>query len=834
MAWWDFYQIFQRAFEPDPITKRNKRSLQGIGLIQPTSPRRTGNEQWDNGMLAGRYFNELIDINSVNSRQNRYIEYEKIVNSIPEVEMVISVFADEACIAGDTPVATVAHGFQTIEWLAENKKDERFLVYCWDETKQDYTLGWAFDPRLVKNSPTVRIIFDDGSMLVCTPDHKVLTRDNKWKEAGTLRQGDELIPFYRIEPNKNLNKLKVQQFPRIFTFSDGWKNEKQFIEEWKLGTSSERLATVYKTCKMIAAGMTCRQIANLSNHTWATLVSHFRAEGFTFKEVRLLGKKRDSRRVIGVQPWKEVAVYDLSVEEHKNFCTDCCVVHNCQKDEEGNVVNIKVKNPKVKKELNRLFFNRNHINLNRNLQDWYKQLFIKGDLFIELIIDPDEPKDGLFNALAIPPERMFRIETPKGRLIEFQQSDTQPNYDIIDKYPIETATIQELSVPGLERFSSHQMVHIRLGEGRKDFYPYGMSLIEPARGAAYQLKMMEDAMLVYRLTRAPERRVFYIDQGTMPQSRADALLERLKQKLRKKKVGLNRGKGLNQMEERWAPMPFDEDIWLGVRPNSNTRIDTLPGATNLNEIDDVLYFRNKLFVAMKFPKNYLASEDVTSTRITLSAQDVKFAKRVEHLQGYVEDGLYEIAIRHLVLMGFPEELYEDLKITATPPSAWKELSEAEVKSNRINNATAMKGSLLMADYDIYVEILKTDPDKAEEMIARNKLQKIEELKLQLIATNPISIGLGLPGGNEQEIGTEVGGPNPMLAPPPPEEGGAAPPAGQQQQPGLPPQENEQPSQVLNNPRPIPKASKEDIKKYNLEIEDYESGQDNEDVDFSEL
>lgn len=391
-------------------------------------------------------------------------------------------------------------------------------------------------------------------------------------------------------------------------------------------------------------------------------------------------------------------------------------------------------------------------------------------------------------------------------------------------------------MPGLDRFSSHQMVHVRLGEGRKDFYPYGMSLIEPGRGAAYQLKMMEDAMLVYRLTRAPERRVFYIDQGTMPQSRADALLERLKQRLRKKKVGLNRGKGLNQIEERWSPPPADEDIWLGVRPNSATRVDTLPGAQNLNEIDDVLYFRNKLFVALKFPKNYFANEDVSSTRITLSAQDVKFAKMVERLQSYMEDGLYEIAIRHLILRGYPEEDYEDLKITATPPSAWKELSEAEVRSNRINNATALKGSLLMADYDIYVDVLKIDPEKAQEMMGRMKFQKTDDLRLQLVATNPGIAGLGVPGDtNQTEIGAEAGGQNPMLAPSPtgseqtPIPGQEPMPPEQTPSPEAPQQPNEEPAAP-----PLPKAHPDDIKKYNLGIEDYETDQDDEDIDFSEI
>lgn len=127
--------------------------------------------------------------------------------------------------------------------------------------------------------------------------------------------------------------------------------------------------------------------------------------------------------------------------------------------------------------------------------------------------------------------------------------------------------------------------------------------------------------------------------------------------------------------------------------------------TNLGEVDDALYFRNKLFVSLNFPKNYFSSEDVNATRITLSAQDVKFARMIERLQSNFEDGILDLCERHLELRGYPSEMYQDLKIKMTSPSDWRELSRNEVKTARFGNAASLKGSLLMSDFDILTKIL---------------------------------------------------------------------------------------------------------------------------------
>jgi len=179
----------------------------------------------------------------------------------------------------------------------------------------------------------------------------------------------------------------------------------------------------------------------------------------------------------------------------------------------------------------------------------------------------------------------------------------------------------------------------------------------------------------------------------------------------------------------------------------------------------------------------------------------------------------------------------------TPPSEWRELSRAEVVTNRINNAGSLKGAQILSDYDVLVLWLKYSEKEAKELIARNKIQKLEDLKLQVMAQNPILLGVGTPGGegkDGQEMGTEAGGQQPMPGgdgqQPPPEgqEGQQPPPEGGQQPPeggdqGLP-QGGQKPQ---GGGPPLETPSSEDVKKFDLGIEDFGSGKDEEDIDYSE-
>lgn len=834
--WSDFFKLFTYEAEKDPLSaKRDPRNFGTAGIAQPEALGTDfGAGGGPSGQTSYRQTNDMIDTTTLTNRTMRYKEYERLRN-VPEIEMAMTVFADEACVAGDTRVAT-PFGFITIQELAEKKADERFLVYCYDSKIRDYTLGWAYAPRLVKRAATITVVLDNGTTFTATDDHRVLMRDGRWVETGSLKLGDELMPFYRLNANSEISKQKQNQFPRLFSFNRGWIHERQFLDDWKTAKTSSVYEKTNKAVRMIGAGISCRAIAKQIGHDWKTIEDWVHKAGFSHREIRRLYKNEDRRHVIDIFPGPVQDVYDISVDEHQCFATDSVILHNCQRDENGNVLKILTQNDEVREEIEFLLLHRKMLNLNRHGWTWFKNLCIFGDWFVELVINPDNPKEGVYRAVPLPPETMYRIETVKSRLVEFQQSKEGPDYQSIVRGPVSDLNDTELAQTTAIRFAPNQIIHFRIGDDRKTFYPYGQSLIEPARGPAHSLRLMEDAMVVYRLTRAPERRVFYVDVGQLPPWKAEAFVDRLKDQFRKRKITNNRGgTGANAVEERWQPPAQDEDYWLPIRPNSNTRIETLPGAENLGEIDDAVYFRNKLLTSLNFPKNYFNNEDAAATRITLSAQDVKFARMIERLQSHFEDGILELAERHLHLRGFPEESYQDLRVKMTPPSDWRELSRAEVVTARYANAGTLKSGQLMSDYDIYRSILKYNEEESEEMLARLKIQKLEDLKLQVLAQNPQLLGVGIPGQDQntgQELGAEAGGPalnpEPMGLPP-----GETPPPGitasaADETPPVDQTNNQAPNQEIALPDP----NEDDIKKYDLEIQDYELEQDKEPIDYS--
>lgn len=862
MAWNDILKIWKFATADDPLGRRERsRSIEGAGV---GSTEAMPDLRSDGGYLTGgrggnviqlRDSTDFIDLSSVTNRQNRYKEYDRL-RQVAEIETALTVFADESCVTGDTPIAT-PFGFFPIEQLAKEKApDEQFLVYCYDFSKNDYTLGWAFHPRKVKRDRTLKFILDNGTDFSCTHDHRVLLRTGEWIEAGKLKEGDELMPFYRLKSEPHLTAQKVKQFARIFTLKDGWKSERDFIDEWRMSAKSDRQERLAKIIRLIQGGLTTRQIAEVTKRTWASCDEFIKREGFSFKEIKALTSRfEDRRRILHIVDNGEQDVYDLSVKGHENFATSTTIFHNCQIGESGHLFDIVCKNKDIKEELEFLFFHPKMLNMDRKLWNIAKNLYLKGDHFIELIIDQEEPKAGILKIQNLPPDSIYRIETIKGKLLEFQQSKEGPDYQSLSKVDVMKATPAELAQATAIRFAPEQIIHFRIGDERQQYYPYGVSLVDAARGPAHQLRLMEDAMLVYRLTRAPERRVFYIDVGQLPPFKAEGFMDRMKDLLRKKKTFTQKGgaQGASPVEERWTAPSQDEDFWIPLRPNSNTRVETLPGAQNLGEIDDALYFRNKLFIALNFPKNYMAQEDSSITRVTLSSVDIKFARLVERLQMGLADGLTEIACRHLELRGFPEDMYDDLQIKLTPPSPYREMSENDVVQARFDRAMAVKGSQLFSDYDVLTRILKISPDEAKEIVSRSTIQKLQELKLQIMAQNPQLLGIAMPGqAGGAEMGAAPGGPSPMPAadgsipgtlPPPDGGGGGAPPpppgGGMMKKMGDGEEQGKSALDTYGQPEKaqgvgLPDPSPEDVKKYDLDILDYSKEQDEEEVDFSEI
>ena len=421
-------------------------------------------------------------------------------------------------------------------------------------------------------------------------------------------------------------------------------------------------------------------------------------------------------------------------------------------DIEGKVFDIITTSSEIKEELE--WFFHDQLSIQQDLWAFARNLCKNGDLFLECIIDPDNPQLGIQRVVELPPETMYRIETVRGRTLEFQQSYMGPDYqcvvnDINQKYsqaqsyinsgdtmyagsPVTTSGTMAGPMVSNQfyraiRFQEKQVIHLRIGTKRRGFYPYGVSILYAGRRIAHLLKLMEDAMVIYRLTRATDRRVFYIDVGHLPPHKGEQVLERMKDKIKKKKVFNNR---TGIIDERFNPWAQDEDFFIATRPEANTRIETLPGAQNTDQIDDTKYFREKLMVALKLPKNYLFQEDTNVTRTSYASQDMRFARAIYRIQMIMSEGLKDLAKRHLLLRGFPEEDVRKLKIKFTQPSDWMELSRSEIINNRYNLASSIKGAQLYDDYTILTKTLKHTHDEAVDIINKLEIQLLRQQEIQ--------------------------------------------------------------------------------------------------------
>jgi hypothetical protein len=837
--WTDLYKSFTRMFSSDSVTALDARKEAiGAGIVQPDGmpDLRGGDGFWSGGRAQFRISNDFIDLQSVTNRAARYREYVRLL-SVPEVDMALTVYADEACLIGSTKVSTPL-GMFTLKQLTEmHKPGDRFMVYAFDQSANDWTIGWAHTPRVVKEANVIRVMLDNGGTFQCTPDHRILLRNNTWKAAGDLQANDELMPFYRVNPRTSPH-LTVRKglFPRLLSLKKGWIHERQLIDEWRHRTPLEKYKICNHMARLCASGLKFKQATQVAGLDIDTCKARIRNCGFTWYEFRKLKENRDRRRVLNIhnvyQPKK---VYDLSVDQYENFAGEHVCFHNCQIGENGHMFDIKCQDHEVLEEAKYASFDL--WDMEATLWSDFKNLCLMGDLFWENIILDDQPSKGIIKVNTLPADSMYRIETVKGKVLEFQQSKEGMDIEALKRGPITSSTPLDISQSTAIRFAPEQIAHVRLNEDRKTFYPYGVAVVEPARGPAHQLRLMEDSVLIYRLTRSAERKVFYVDVGGIAPARVEAFMDRFKDQFRKKKLHSSRSGlgGASAVEERWAPPSLEEDYFVPIRPNTQTRIDTLPGASNLGEVGDLKYFLDKLFLSLNFPKSYANQEDVAQTRVSLSSKNYQFARQIERLQGYVARGIRQILHRHMHLLGYPPERYADLRVVMTPPSAWKEISNNDVIDARFNRAGSVMGSQMMSQYDTLVEILKYPPEKAREFVSRMKEQKLDELKLQVMGQRPDMLGLGQPPSDYPETGVDANGPNPEMKPdenqPPMDMNDPNQSPDMGQQPGM-----EQPQQTppIAQPVPLSEPTPEEIEKYDMSINDYSRDIDREEVDRAEL
>jgi len=350
------------------------------------------------------------------------------------------------------------------------------------------------------------------------------------------------------------------------------------------------------------------------------------------------------------------------------------------KDEYGDVLTIKSNNDNIKRILNNLFYD--VLNIEFNLPSWVRQMCKYGDFYLKLEISE---KFGIYNVL---PLSVYGVVREEG------MDPENPNYVKFVLDPNGMAQSQSYSTARREQFAleNYEVAHFRLLSDA-NYMPYGRSYLEPARKVFKQLMLMEDAMLIHRIMRAPEKRVFYMNVGGIPPNEIDNFMEKTVRNM-KKTPYIDQQTGDYNLKFNIQNMT--EDFYIPVRgSDASTRIDTTKGL-DYDGTNDIEYLKNKMLAALKVPKAFLGYDENLEGKSTLAAMDIRFARTIERLQRTIVSELTKIALVHLYTQGFENEQLIDFELTLTGPSIVFEQEKTELYKSKVELATSILDNKLFS------------------------------------------------------------------------------------------------------------------------------------------
>jgi hypothetical protein len=342
------------------------------------------------------------------------------------------------------------------------------------------------------------------------------------------------------------------------------------------------------------------------------------------------------------------------------------------KNEYGDTLTIKSTNENVSALLHNLFYD--IINVEFNLWPWVRNLVKYGDFFLALEIAEGK---GIVNVI---PYSVYNTERLEG---------TDPTNQNYVKFKV------ELDRFGKKEYENYEMAHFRLLSDT-NFLPYGKAMIEGGRRVWKQLSLMEDAMLIHRIMRAPEKRVFKIDIGNINPQEVDNYMQKIINKMKKTPfVDKNSG----DYNLKYNIQNLTEDFFLPVRGgDSGTSIENLAGL-DYAAVEDIDYLKAKLFAALKVPKSFLGYEEDVNGKATLAAQDVRFARTIERIQRTIVSELYKVAIVHLAAHGIDDGEMTNFQLTLTNASTIYEQEKVNLWSEKVRLASDLKNlNMLSTDW----------------------------------------------------------------------------------------------------------------------------------------
>jgi hypothetical protein len=374
------------------------------------------------------------------------------------------------------------------------------------------------------------------------------------------------------------------------------------------------------------------------------------------------------------------------------------------KNDMGEVLSIRSSNEDIQKILYNLFYD--ILNIEFNMWSWVRQMCKYGDFFLKMEISE---KFGVYNvrpytAFQIARKEGFNPENPEEVVFEFNPDGFTGGDSGYYTAPSQTPS------PNVIRFDNYEMAHFRLISD-VNYLPYGRSYVEPARKLYKQYSLMEDAMLVHRIVRAPEKRTFYVNVGAIPPNEIDAFMQKTVSSLKRTPyVDPKTG----QYNLKYNMQNMLEDFYIPVRGNdTSTRIETTPGLT-YDGIQDVEYLRDKLFAALKVPKAFLGYEADLEGKATLAAEDIRFARTIDRIQRILISELNKIALVHLYAQGYREEGLTNFSLEMTTPSIIYDQEKIELLKSKTELAQQMLDQKLLPTDWIYDNVFHFSEDQYDE------------------------------------------------------------------------------------------------------------------------
>jgi len=408
------------------------------------------------------------------------------------------------------------------------------------------------------------------------------------------------------------------------------------------------------------------------------------------------------------------------------------------KNDMGEVLQIRSANEDIQKILYNLFYD--VLNVEFNLWMWVRQMCKYGDFFLKLEI---AEKFGVYNVI---PYTAYHIERQEGfnpeNPSEIRYRFIADGLDNISSgmYPVGGAAgASNLQNETGIFFDNYEMAHFRLISD-VNYLPYGRAYIEPARRLYKQYVLMEDAMLIHRIARAPEKRIFYMNVGSIPPNEIDAFMQKTIGNLKRTPFQDNKTGDYNL---KYNMQNMLEDFYIPVRGNDQTtKIETTPGL-QYDGIQDVEYLREKLFAALKIPKAFLGYEEDIEGKATLAAQDIRFARTIERLQRIILSELNKIALVHLYTQGYTDETLTNFTLEMSSPSIVLEQEKVELLKSKTELAQQMlEQGLVPSDwiYDNVYQFSEDQYDEYRDLVREDAKRKFRIAQIEAEGNDPVETG----------------------------------------------------------------------------------------------